>query len=501
MSGEPRGTVLVIDDDQDMRWAIRNILAETGIEVAEASVGEGGLDLAGQCAPDAVLLDIQMPGIDGEEVLRRLRHQQKDLPVIMVTAYGTIPGAVEAIRSGAFEYITKPFRNERLLDVVRRAVSRHQAGAKAAPAQVRSAITSVMGHGSAVQLLVDQIETVIATDYSVLIRGETGTGKEVVARCLHEKGPRADHPLVVVDCGSVVNTLIDSEFFGHEKGAYTGAANRRLGWFETAAKGGTLFLDEIGNLSPTGQKALLRALEERVIHRVGSTTPISIDVRVIAATNEALEERIDRAGFREDLFFRLAEYVIVLPPLRARREDIGFLAGRFLDQARDSVARPRIEIAPAALETAAQSRLAGQRARTAQRSASCRAGRHRNRHRRPDCRLYDGTPVARRAAGPLGTRQHGPAWAGPGQGPRGRARCDHRIARTRRRQQGRSRPPTGHRLQDLSDEAEDGGGAREGGSPWPILTGSPRLSLMAKPRAGPRLARSPAARWRSICTP
>jgi len=347
---DTQGTVLVIDDDQDMRWAIRTILAETGLEVAEASAGEGGLELAARCAPDAVLLDIQMPGIDGEEVLRRLRHQQKDLPVIMVTAYGTIPGAVEAIRSGAFEYITKPFRNERLLDVVRRAVSRHQAGATAATAQVRGAITSVMGHGSAVQLLVDQIETVIATDYSVLIRGETGAGKEVVARCLHEKGPRADHPLVIVDCGSVVDTLIDSEFFGHEKGAYTGAANRRLGWFETAAKGGTLFLDEIGNLSAMGQKALLRALEERVIHRVGSTTPISIDVRVIAATNEALEERIDRAGFREDLFFRLAEYVIVLPPLRARREDIGFLAGRFLDQARDSVARPRIEIAPAALE-------------------------------------------------------------------------------------------------------------------------------------------------------
>ena len=303
MLDDTRGTVLVIDDDQDMRWAIRTILAETGLEVAEASAGEGGLELAARCAPDAVLLDIQMPGIDGEEVLRRLRHQQKDLPVIMVTAYGTIPGAVEAIRSGAFEYITKPFRNERLLDVVRRAVSRHQAGATAATAQVRGAITSVMGHGSAVQLLVDQIETVIATDYSVLVRGETGAGKEVVARCLHEKGPRADHPLVVVDCGSVVDTLIDSEFFGHEKGAYTGAANRRLGWFETAAKGGTLFLDEIGNLSPTGQKALLRALEERVIHRVGSTTPISIDVRVIAATNEALEERIDRAGFR-DVFRR-----------------------------------------------------------------------------------------------------------------------------------------------------------------------------------------------------
>ena len=350
MSGDPRGTVLVIDDDQDMRWAIRTILAETGLDVAEASSGEAGLEIAARCVPDAILLDIQMPGIDGEEVLRRLKHLHKDLPVIVVTAHGTIPGAVDAIRTGAFEYITKPFRNERLLDVVRRAVARRRSGATPTTAQVRSAITSVMGHGAAVQLLVDQIEAVIGTDYSVLIRGETGAGKEVVARVLHEQGPRADHPLVVVDCGSVVDTLVDSEFFGHEKGAYTGAANRRQGWFEAAAKGGTLFLDEIGNLSAVGQKALLRALEERVIHRVGSTIPISIDVRVIAATNEVLEDRIESAGFREDLFFRLAEYVIVLPPLRARREDIGFLAGRFLDQARDSLARARIEIAPAALD-------------------------------------------------------------------------------------------------------------------------------------------------------
>jgi DNA-binding NtrC family response regulator len=350
MLSDTRGTVLVIDDDQDMRWAIRTILAETGLEVAEASAGASGIELAARCAPDAVLLDVQMPGIDGEEVLRRLKHHHKDLPVIVVTAYGTIPRAVEAIRTGAFEYITKPFRNEWLLSVVHRAVSRHRAIAGAPTAQVRAAITAVMGHGAAVQLLVDQIEAVIATDYSVLIRGETGAGKEVVARCLHEMGPRADHPLVVVDCGSVVDTLIDSEFFGHEKGAYTGAANRHRGWFETAAKGGTLFLDEIGNLSPIGQKALLRALEERVIHRVGSTAPISIDVRVIAASNEALEARINGAGFREDLFFRLAEYVIEVPPLRARREDIGFLAGRFLDQARDSVARPRIEIAPGALD-------------------------------------------------------------------------------------------------------------------------------------------------------
>ena len=348
--GDERGTVLVIDDDQDMRWAIRTILAEAGLDVAEASGGARGIEIAARCAPDVVLLDIRMPGIDGEEVLRRLKHQDKDLPVIVVTAHGTIPGAIEAIRTGAFEYITKPFRNERLLDTVCRAVSRHHSVAIPASAGVRTALTAVMGESAAIQQLADQVEAVIATDYSVLIRGETGAGKEVVARVLHGRGQRADHPFVAVDCGSVVDTLIDSEFFGHEKGAYTGAANRRCGWFEAAAKGGTLFLDEIGNLSATGQKALLRVLEERVIHRVGSTAPISIDVQVIAASNEALEERIDSAGFREDLFFRLAEYVIVVPPLRTRPEDIGFLARRFLDQARDSLGRPRIGIAPAALD-------------------------------------------------------------------------------------------------------------------------------------------------------
>jgi two-component system nitrogen regulation response regulator GlnG len=354
MADDSRGTVLVIDDDQDMRWAIRTILAETGLDIAEASAGAPGIEIAARCAPDAVLLDIQMPGIDGEEVLRRLKYLHKDLPVIVVTAHGTIPGAIEAIRTGAFEYITKPFRNDSLLDVVRRAVSRHRASSNGAAgaraATVRTAITSVMGHGAAIQSLADEIEVVIATDYSVLIRGETGAGKEVVARCLHERGPRAEHPLVVVDCGSIVDTLIDSELFGHERGAYTGAAARHCGWFEAAAKGGTLFLDEIGNLSPMGQKALLRALEERVIHRVGSTLPISIDTRVIAATNERLEDRVSGASFREDLFFRLAEYVIVVPPLRARYEDVEFLAGRFLDQARDGLVRPRIGISSAALD-------------------------------------------------------------------------------------------------------------------------------------------------------
>ncbi len=349
MPADPQGTVLVIDDDQDMRWAMRNVLAETGFEVMEADAGAKGLEIANDHRLDAVLLDYRMPGISGDEVLRRLKDLDKDLPVIVVTAHGTIPGAIDAIRTGAFEYIIKPFRNDWLLDVVRRAVSPRRRIASLPTTAVRTAITSVMGHSAEIQSLVDQIEAVIATDYSVLIRGETGAGKEVVARCLHRKGPRAANPLVVVDCGSIVETLIDSDFFGHEKGAFTGAGGRRRGWFEAAANGGTLFLDEVGNLSSGGQKALLRALEDRVIHRVGSTTPISVDLRIIAATNEALEDPAKSVRFREDLFFRLAEYVITVPPLRARREDIEFLAGRFLDQARISLGRPPLRMAAAAL--------------------------------------------------------------------------------------------------------------------------------------------------------
>ena len=347
---ESEGTVLVIDDDQDMRWAIRTLLAAANYAVVEANSAATGLEIIASRALDVVLLDMRMPGMRGEELLRRLGRLDRRLPVIVVTAYGTIASAVEAIRTGAFEYITKPFRNEQLLDAMRRAISRRRAGPDTTPCGAGAAIVAAMGHSAAIHSLLAQIEAVINTDYSVLIQGETGTGKEIVARCLHDNGPRARRPLVVVDCGSIVEGLIDSELFGTEKGAYTGASSRRSGWFEAAAAGGTLFFDEIGNLSSTGQKALLRALEERVIHRVGSTMPINLDLRVIAATNEALEARIKNAGFREDLYFRLAEYVITLPPLRARPEDVEFLARRFLHEAREALGRPPSEIAPAALD-------------------------------------------------------------------------------------------------------------------------------------------------------
>ena len=250
-----RGRVLLIDDDSDMRWAMRNILTDAGFDVAEAEAGKPGLEIATCRTPDTVLLDMWMPDVGGDEVLRCLQRFDSDLPVIVVTAHGSIAGAVAAIREGAYEYITKPFCNEHLVNTVRRAVARRSVANATLATGVRAAITAVMGSGAAIQSLADQIEAVALTDYSVVIHGETGTGKEVVARSLHQFSQRAGRPLVIVDCGAITETLTDSEFFGHEKGAYTGASARHCGWFEVAAKGGTIFLDEIGNLSMGGQKA------------------------------------------------------------------------------------------------------------------------------------------------------------------------------------------------------------------------------------------------------
>jgi DNA-binding NtrC family response regulator len=342
--------VLLIEDDRDMRWAMRNILADAGLDVAEAEAGAAGLEMAARRTPDVVLLDMRMPGLSGDEVLRHFRSLDPDLPVIVVTAHGTIPGAVSAIRDGAFEYITKPFRNTHLVETVQRAVARRSVAPSATASGLSAAITTIMGQGPAIQTLIAQIEAITRTNYSVVIQGETGVGKEVVARKLHKYGPRANCPLVVVDCGAISETLTDNEFFGHEKGAYTGASERHSGCFEAAAKGGTIFLDEVGNLAPTGQKALLRTLEEHTLRRVGGTEQIKLDVRIIAATNSDIRECAKSGGFREDLYFRLAEYVIRVPPLRSRQEDIAYLARRFLTQARESLGRPPADIAPAALD-------------------------------------------------------------------------------------------------------------------------------------------------------
>ncbi len=350
MSAHHGATVLLIDDDPDMRWAMRNVLAGAGFEVAEAQGGQTGLELAAQHPPDAVVLDICMPGMGGADVLRQLLDRDRHLPVVIATAYASIAGAVGAMKDGAFEYITKPFRNELFIQSVKRAVSRRRSFCSGPATNIRDAIFAVMGQGPAIQKLVGEIQAVVHSEYSVVIEGESGSGKEIVAHSLHQNGQRAGRPLVVVDCGAVAESLINSEFFGHEKGAFTGAVGRHHGWFEAAANGGTIFLDEVGNLVGGGQKALLRTLEERKIRRVGSTEPINLDLRVIAATNEDLKALARTGAFREDLYYRLSEYVITVPPLRSRREDIPFLARRFLTEARESLGRPLAEISAGAFD-------------------------------------------------------------------------------------------------------------------------------------------------------
>lgn len=347
---QDRASVLLIDDDQDMRWAMRNILAQAGFNVAEAEDGEPGLELAARHPPDAVVLDMRMPSMGGDDVLRRLLQHDRYMQIVIATGYASIAGAVVAIRDGAFEYITKPFRNEHLVESVSRAVSRRRSIYAARTTNIRSSIFAAMGQSPPIQKLVGEIEAVESADYSVVIQGKSGSGKEIVAQSLHQCSPRSSRPLVVIDCGAVAESLINSEFFGHEKGAFTGAVGRHRGCFEAAANGGTIFLDEIGNLAPSGQKALLRTLENRSIRRVGGTEPINLDVRVISAANEDLEALAKRGAFRDDLYYRLAEYVITVPSLRSRPEDIPYLARRFLAQARESLHRHLGDIAPDALD-------------------------------------------------------------------------------------------------------------------------------------------------------
>ena len=347
---ELQSPILVIDDDPDIRWALKSILGEAGMSVVEADAGERGLDLAVRARPAAIVLDMRMHGLSGEEVLAHLRCRHRAVPVIVLTGHACISGAVDAMRAGAFDYLTKPFDNDRVVATVTRAIAQRGASPQDKGASLRETITGTMGHGAAIQNLVTQMELVVDTDYSVLICGETGAGKEVVAQGLHRHGPRTEKPFVVFDCGAIVDALVDSEFFGHERGAFTGANDRRRGRFELAADGGTIFLDEIGNLCAVGQQALLRALAERVIYRVGGTTPIRLDTRVIAATNELLTDQDVTSEFRPDLFYRLSEFSIIVPPLRERPEDVEFLARRFILQTQEALHRQSIDIHPDALE-------------------------------------------------------------------------------------------------------------------------------------------------------
>jgi two-component system nitrogen regulation response regulator GlnG len=335
MSGpsSPGGRILIVDDEEEIRGLLSRLVVQEGFESLSVPDGETALDLIRRESPDVLLLDIRMPGLDGMEVLRRAKELDRDLPVIMITAYGIVKGAVEALRAGAHDYLVKPFEHADVIRSVHRAVNdrRLRRTVRVLSDRVRetASVQELMGPSEEVARISADVACVARSNFAVLIKGETGTGKELVAQAIHQASPRASAPFVEVDCGAIPETLFESELFGHEKGAFTGADRQKAGKFEVAS-GGTLFLDEISNMPSGCQAKLLRALQDKRVTRVGGTKPISVNIRLLAATNRDLETAPSEA-FRRDLFFRLNEFCIAIPPLRERKQDIIFLAKRFLD--------------------------------------------------------------------------------------------------------------------------------------------------------------------------
>jgi DNA-binding NtrC family response regulator len=333
---QEKGSVLIVDDEKDMRWLISNILRLRGFSSLQAEDADSALKTLESAMPDVILLDIKMPGPSGLELLETLRKREIRPPVIMITAYGEVKSAVKSLKLGAYDYIIKPFENDELLAAVERAYERNSLSREVKylrdQLKGKASLINVMGPSEAVGRIVDQINRVAITDFTIILQGETGTGKEFIARAIHMLSPRRKGPFIAIDCGSLPENLIESELFGHEKGAFTGASEKKSGLFEIA-RGGTFFLDEIGNLPVAFQHKLLRVLEERKIRRVGGKETIQVDVRIIAASNVNLEQEVEAGRFRKDLYFRLNEFTISVPPLRERKEDLEFLAELFVEEA------------------------------------------------------------------------------------------------------------------------------------------------------------------------
>ncbi len=328
--------ILLIEDDPGARAAFDKVLRKAGYDVRPTTCGEDGLVEAAQEAFDLVLTDFKLPGLSGLELIKHLRASQPKLPIIMMTAHGTTETAIEATKLGAYEYLVKPFEPDELLDLVASVVQQSRLMTeKVELGEPRADARTLVGSSRVMQNIYKQIGRVAATTMTVLIRGETGTGKELVARAIYQHSDRANKPFIAINCAAIPETLLESELFGHERGAFTGAQSRRIGRFEQAG-GGTIFLDEIGDLHPGTQSKLLRVLQERCIQRLGGDEIIFVDVRVLAATHCDIETAIQEKDFREDLFYRLNGVTIHLPPLRDRREDIPDLVKFFIQRdARD----------------------------------------------------------------------------------------------------------------------------------------------------------------------
>ncbi|HEY7316068.1 MAG TPA: sigma-54 dependent transcriptional regulator [Candidatus Binatia bacterium] len=325
------GNILVVDDDADIREVLGDRLESLGYRVFAAETAKAGLELLERQNPQLVLLDIEMPDMNGIDMLREIKRREHDVTVVMITAYGTIERAVAAMKEGAYDFIAKPFEPDHVALIVAKALEREtlKRGIEILAEQVEDRHRMIVGQSAAINRAVETAKKTAASRSTVLLLGESGTGKEIFARAIHNWSDRRNKPFVAINCVGLSKELLESELFGHEKGAFTGALQLKKGRIEVA-HGGTVFLDEVGDISTELQTKLLRFLQEREFERVGGTKPISVDVRIIAATNRDLNKAVQEGHFREDLYYRLNVIPLTLPPLRERKEDIPVLANYFL---------------------------------------------------------------------------------------------------------------------------------------------------------------------------
>ncbi|MEE2665193.1 MAG: sigma-54 dependent transcriptional regulator [Myxococcota bacterium] len=337
--------ILVVEDEQAIRLALRGLLSREGYEVALAEDGERAIARLASEEFDLVLTDLALGrGVSGMDVLQHFKEQCPGTAVVMITAHGSEKIAVDAMKAGADDYVPKPFDNDEIRVVVRRALNRYRLEREnrllLERIQRDYGFDTLIGSGEAMQNVFETIQKVAETDLTVLVRGESGTGKELVAQALHNSSNRKQRPFIAVNCAAINRELVESELFGHEKGAFTGADSRRAGRFESA-EGGTIFLDEVGDMAPETQAKVLRVLQERKLERVGGTSSVEVDVRVVVATHRDLEKAVEEGTFREDLYYRLKVVEVELPPLRERRADVAALADRFLGQVAERLGRDK----------------------------------------------------------------------------------------------------------------------------------------------------------------
>jgi len=346
---EPRASILVVDDEVNIKNALAKILERKGYQVATSSSGSEALELLKTQDVQVAITDLKMAGLDGMALLKAIKASRPEVEVILITAYGTVESAVEAMKSGAYDYLTKPIDTARLLILVEKALEKQRMGMEnlhlRQQLQIRETFEYIVGKSPAMRRVYESVEQVADTNATVLLQGESGTGKELIARAIHQRSSRRAQAFVAINCGALPETLLESELFGYEKGAFTGATSAKKGRFELA-DGGTLFLDEIGEMSPRNQVSLLRVLETREFRRLGGTQLIKVDLRVIAASNKDLEQRVREGSFREDLYYRLNVMPIYLPPLRERQEDISLLIEAFMRELARVYGKEEKEIAP-----------------------------------------------------------------------------------------------------------------------------------------------------------